>query len=111
MASGELRRTLAAQAAHPWGCLRSTAPGWGHHPWHSLRWQSHHAKPEGFDRAYDLCEAAKIFRLRDVAIGVEPIGLKNVLCRLRGGECDHRDAFQPVIGLNLREYLPPLLPG
>src|SRR6266542_4162753 len=43
--------------------------------WCSLRWQGHHAKPEVFDRSYDLCEAAKIYRLRDAAIGIKSIGL------------------------------------
>ena len=60
---------------------------------------------------HHLHELLEIHRLGDVAVGVQVVGLEDVLLGLGGGQDHHRDAPQLGVGLDLRQHLAAVLAG
>ena len=67
--------------------------------------QSDDVKPEMFDGSNDSHELLQIHRLSNIAVGVEIIGVGQVLLRVRSGQHHHRNAAEVRVVLHLFENL------
>src|ERR1051325_8691263 len=75
----------------------------------AIRWKRDHREPENVDRSHHHDELLEVDRLRHVTVGMQVVRAQDVLLRLGGGEHDHRDALQALVGLDLLQHFAPVL--
>src|SRR5205085_5703245 len=71
--------------------------------------QRDHGEPEDVDRLHHHDEFLKVDGLGHIAVRMQVVRPQHVLFGLGGGEHDHRDALEAVVGLDVLEHLAAVL--